>query len=82
MGSIQIPGVSSKSVIRRLGKQDAAFAALIEIVGSYSKEAKLRLESVRFTEFIDYASEQIDSYLGIARSLSQKYRKYKQEKIS
>ena len=63
---------------RRLGKQDAAFAALIEIVGSYNKEVKLELGSLRFTELIDHTSQQIDSYLTFARSLSQKYRLAKQ----
>ena len=67
---------------RSLGKQNAAFAALIEIAGSYNKDAQLRLESARFTEFIDHTNQQIESYLAIARSLAQRYRKYKQEKES
>ena len=67
---------------KKLGKQEAAFSALVEIVSTYNKASKIKLETALFQEFIDYTNWQTQSYLKTARSLAQKYQKYTNEKSS
>ena len=67
---------------RRLGKQLASFSALVETVSSYSKASKIELDTVRIREFIDFTKRQSEGYLGVARSIAEKYRSYKKEESS